>query len=687
MTFKRIASLVACFVLSISMSALAETKSNQSDFVLGITEVTAQKRLENVQDIPIGMSVFSEDFINDTGVKDIKELTFYTPNLYPKQSTNQNMLIMRGLFSHSLALSTPVGLFVDNISYPLTFMQNPDLVDIERVEVLRGPQGTLYGRNTEAGAVNIITKEPGNELRGRVFIEPSFYDARDKAIFSIKTGANVSGPILKDKLFFGGSVQYENSDGYTKNVFDGDDKAAKIDHKNIQGKVRFTPNKKLSISILANAFKRDDGYGYTRYISGPAKSDRHEVNWDGGNSWEDKNDGQALKISYLADKYTLESITTRNNFITDFINDGEFGSTPMPDQVWGFKDKSYTQEFRISSPDGDSNLSWIAGVYGFTEDVEAHAEFFGFKILTDYDSKGYAAFGQATYTFMKRLHLTAGLRYDHQESEGDQESTMVNAKYGADVDHNEWLPKVSVSYDIDKSFMVYSTIAKGILAGGYDYGFATNSATLTYKPEFSWNYEAGFKSSWLKDKVMLNASVFYIEVKDKQVEDFLNGSPMRKVSNAAEASSKGFEVEFKAYPADGWQIFSGIGYTKVEFEKWIMKQPDGSVYNFKGNKIPLAPEYNFNVGTQYNHESGFFGRVDMTGVGDFYSDTKNTSKLKGYETVNLKLGFEKKNFQVSLWCKNLFDKEYLVNRSYYIGGFTAQDGAPRTVGTTLSYKF
>lgn len=666
---------------------LQAQKPVPGDTELEAITVTAQKRKEDVQDVPISMSVFSDMFIEDAGIKNLKELTFFTPNLYSRQVVNQNMLLIRGVSSHSVALNTPVGLFVDDIGQPLTLMQNPDLMDIERIEVLKGPQGTLYGRNTESGAVNIITRQPGNEMSGKVFIEPSFYDVSDQSVFSIRTGASISGPILENKLFFGVSYQYEDSDGYTENIYNNDDKAGKINHNNGQAKLRWTPSDPWDITMVVNGYETDDGYGYLRYIDGAGQSDRYTVNWDGSNEWTDKNNGQALRVNYSGNTCNLTSITTRNEYSTYFINDGEFGPTIYPDQVFMFDDTIYSQELRLSSSDENSPFSWVAGVYGFSEEVDSHAEFFGTAYVTNYESQGYAVFGQATYTLLDRLHLTAGLRYDYQEYEGEQAVTAFAQPYSSQFDHGEWLPKASMSYDFNSSAMGYATVSKGMLAGGYDYAFASSADTLAFSPEFSWNYETGLKTSWFDNRLMINAAVFYIDIKDKQVQEYINAGPLREITNAAKASSKGAELEITARPVPGWQVFAGIGYADAQFEEWTSGQTTGGTFDFNGNHLTYAPEYTFNAGVQYNHASGFFGRVDMTGCSDFYTDAKNTVEVDGHETVNLKIGYETESFQISLWCENIFDEEYIVTKSYYFGGHIAQDGSPRVIGTTLVYRF
>lgn len=665
-----------------------ETSPQKEAKIQGIV-VTAQKREENVQDVPISMSVLSATEIEDAGIEDMTDLTYFTPNVYAKQNTNQNMLIIRGISSHNVVLNTPAGLFVDDINYPMTFMQNPDLMDIERVEVLRGPQGTLYGRNTESGAVRIITKQPGNELRGTVYVEPGFFNGPDRNTFLFNGGANVSGPVVQDKLFAGVAFQTRDSDGYTENIYNGNDKAGKIDHKTGQAKLRWTPSGKWDISFLVNAYQTDDGYGYLHNIDGPAQTGRHQINWNGPNLWKDENNGQALRVKYSADCFDLVSITVRNDFKTHFDNDGEFGPEPIPDQFWKFSNTIYSQEFRLASSSKDSPFQWLAGVYGFSEEAEVNAGFFGFSRDTDYDTKGYAVFGQTTYTFFDRLHLTAGLRFDQQSSDGTQRASYIPAPYSADLESSELLPKGSISFDATKDLMLYATVAKGFLAGGYNFAFAEDSNSLTFDPEFTWNYEIGMKSRWFNNKLTLNAALFYIDISDKQVEEWLAGPGLRSVTNAAKATSKGFELELEARPAVGWRIFGGIGYADATFDDWVSEEPIGGTFDYSGKRLTYAPQYTYNAGVEYLHTSGLFGRADLTGVSDFYTDAKNsdTNKVDGYSLVNLRLGYKSPSFDVALWCKNLFDEAYFTSKSAYINGTIAEEGAPRSFGVRFAYRF
>ena len=664
------------------MDQVKEKTSQQEAEIHGIV-VTAQKRAENVQDVPISMSVLPGDEIEDAGMENVYDLTYFTPNVY----TKWGMIIIRGVSSHGMVLNTPAGLFVDDINYPFTSMQNPDLMDIERVEILRGPQGTLYGRNTESGAVRVITKQPGNKLRGTVYVEPGFYNGPDRNTFLFNAGANVSGPVVKDKLFVGVAFETKDSDGYTKNIYKGNDKAGKIDHKTGQAKLRWTPSEKWDISFLVNAFEQDDGYGYSRHIDGSAQTDRYIINWNGPNLQKIENNGQALRVKYSADSFDLVSISVRNDYQQRLEYDGELGPEPYPDQFYKTINTYYSQEFRLSSPDKNTPFQWLVGVYGFSEEVDIDTDILGSIKNTDYDTEGFAVFGQATYTLFNRLHLTAGLRFDQQSSDGTQKSNLVADPYSADLESSVLLPKGSISFDVTQDLMLYTSVTKGFLSGGYNYGMASGADTLAWDPEYTWNYEIGMKSSWLDNKLTLNAAFYYIDITDKQVSEWLAGPAVRSITNAAKATSQGFELELALRPAIGWRIFGGIGYADATIDEWVSDEITGGTYDYSGKHLNFVPQYTYNVGAEYSHASGFFGRADLTGVSDFYIDEKNEGKVSGHELVNLRLGYKSPSFEVALWCKNLFDNEYYLNKTSYIIGTMVSDGPPRSIGVRVTYRF
>ena len=665
--------------------------------------VTAQKKEENVQDVPISISVFSDIQLEDADIRDTIELTRFTPNVYVRQVIGENVIVIRGISGFDGSVYSPTGFYVDDVNFPLHLMHNPDLFNVERVEVLKGPQGTLYGRNTESGVINIITKQPDNELRGKIFCEYGNYDTTHGNVDSYRTGGNISGPIVRDKLYLGLAGQWEDSDGFMKNEYNDDEEAGKIDHLNGRGTLRWTPTDKWDISLIADAMDSDDNAGYVRFLDGPFETDRHAINYDAGEYyWEQEGNGQNLRVKYEGDLFNLLSVTGRRDYEQKTITDCDLSPLPiMGSQFIKGENDLLSQEVRISSPNNHGPFEWLAGLYGFKEetDIDFKTQAFG-NHKTDIDIKGYAVFGQGTYTLFDRLHLTAGLRYDYLDLKGDQTYEFIDPwtgmlqsiDFGKDFDNDEFLPKFSIAYDFIDNIMTYASVSKGYLAGGYHYSGATCKENFTYDPEYTWNYEIGTKSSWLNNRLMANLSAFYIDIKDKQVFEWEPTLGVTQITNAAEAHSMGVELELQARPMQGLDLFAGFGYTEAKIDDWTATEMDMMTYQFvtydyEDKYLPNAPKYTYNLGIQYRHLSGFFGRVDILGTGSFYGDAKNRVKEDGYELVNLRLGYEIEHFDIIFWCKNVFDEEYETMKVEWGPSVVGIDGEPRMFGVTLTYRF
>jgi iron complex outermembrane receptor protein len=358
--------------------------------------------------------------------------------------------------------------------------------------------------------------------------------------------------------------------------------------------------------------------------------------------------------------------------------------------------------FRIPKLNNSRKIEWVTGLYLFDEDTDVVVEADQKKGRehrdTSVDTSGYAFFGQCTYKPTDKLRLTSGLRYDYVDLEGKQLFTNNTGtkQYEKNLSNNEFLPKFSVAYDVNSNIMTYATIAKGYLHGGYNYSKATDIENFFFNEEYTWNYEIGFKSDWFDKKVTANISLFYIEMKDKQVAEWGEvtggGGNIEMIRNAADAHSMGAELELKARPFYCLDLFAGFGFTESEIDDWVATEYNAytgeySSYDYKDKKLPNVPEYNYNLGIQYHHLSGLFARADLFGTGKFYSDAKNTSSEEGYEIVNLKLGFQGEHYEFFCWCKNLFDEEY--NKTKFGSGDYEMgvEGDPRMLGITLAYRY
>lgn len=698
---KKAAFCMAAAVLI--LLAWSEVRAGQNEpeesFSLQHLMVTAQKREENIQKVPVSMEAFTGEQLEERGIYNVDEMTQFVPNVYMQRNSYENNLVIRGVAPMSNTLGSPASVYIDDVPLPFNYMFNWDLFDLERVEVLRGPQGTTYGRNTESGLIKIVTKQPGNELRAKLRGDLGFYDTNHGSVPSYLAGGSLSGPIVNEKLFVGLAGRFEYSDGYMKNIYNDDDKVGRIDRINGRATLRWTPTQAWDLALIADSLDANDGDGFYRFTSGPYATGRNEVNYDFTESRvkQDSN-GQNLRIKYKGQWFDLVSVTGRRYWHAN--TSGDFDLTPEP---YGYGDSDYkntlfNQEFRFSSPArNDGPWKWLLGLYAFHEKDEI--DFFNnYSGLTRSEIKilGTALFGQATYTMFERLHFTGGLRLEKIDQSGDQWYTAAGqsdtASWSKDQDSQEALPRLAVSYDFTPEIMAYASAAKGYLSGGYRFWNNTSPEQFTYDPEFTWNYELGFKSSFWGDRLILNASIFYIDMQDKQVLEYSPELGNNKLRNAAEAHSQGFELEVKAKLTQGFSVFAGFGYTEAKIDDWVATELDYSTgqvvkTDYSGKDLPDVPKYTYNVGLQYRHPTGCMARVDFLGVGDYYNDATNLVKTDAYNLVNLRLGYESQNYDVILWAKNLFDEDYFTKKYDWGGAYMGYEAPPRMVGVSLVWRY
>lgn len=667
-------------------------------YTLETITVTAQKKKENVQESPTSVSVFTNEQIEESGAENTREILRYAPNVYVKDSGSYYQTTIRGVSGFITATHSAAGYYVDDVSLPAVFMQNPELLDVERVEVLKGPQGTLYGRNSESGVINIVTRQPGNQARGRVFNEVSFYDTNHGYSPGNKTGVNVSGPIVEDRLYMGFAGTWNYNNGFVKNDAVNDDKARRVNTVNGRGVLRWTPVEEWDVALTVDGNDSRDKFAFGRYLTGAFKNKPQHVDMDGRHFRDYNGNGQALRAKYSGKDFDFVSITGRRSYDEKFMNDMDLTSYPIFQGTMREKERFWSQEMRLSSPEETkSPFKWLSGVYLFKEDMDMNilqditmgGNFMEMRD-TDISMKGWAAFGEGTYTLFDRLHLTAGLRYDYSHIRGRQRylSTMfmADSRYSKSSSDDELLPKFSAAFDITKDIMTYATLSKGYLNGGYAYASGSSRDTFAYKPEYSWNYEWGVKTSWLENRLTANLALFYIDMEDKQVSEMINTTTIR-MSNAGKAHSYGMELELAARPLYGLDVFAAFGYTRAKIDEW--EAFDGTaMYDYAGNTLPNAPKLNYTLGMQYRLDSGLWGRVELVGTGKHYHDAKNTQREGAYEVVNLRLGYEGEDFDLTLWCKNVFDKKY-NNVQFDMPGWgrATFEGDPRQFGVTVGYKF
>lgn len=685
-------------VLGAAAQAMAQDRETER-YMLDTVEVTAEKRTQNVQDIPAAISTMSADQIEDAGLEGSLDIIDHIPNLHAVKAGSHygsQWLFIRGLSgTGSISGGHTVGVYVDGVYYPSGV--STELFDIERIEVLRGPQGTLYGRNTEAGVINIITKQPGSEYEGKASLGYGNYN-------SLTAKGAVGGPIVEDKLSARLSVKQYSSDGYFENKHTGDDRTDKLDDLAGRGQFLWTPTEDFNLTFSTDFTKFRDGFNSFALLD-RMKENPHEVDLDYEGKEDHDSNTHMLKAVYQGDGFDVTSATSYRDWRYEGGMDTDFTAQDLYRTEFDNDVRTFSQELRVASQGSPSPLQWLVGAYAFNEtkelDTDTHVRQ-GVAIAgipayiklqqSEITSRGYALFGQGTYTFFDKLDVTAGLRYD-RETIGLDYFEKYNRDLSAfgmnpagrepeEISASEWLPKLAAAYRWTPDLMSYASVSKGYTCGGYNvYVGMANNAGTEYDPEYSWNYELGAKSMWLDRKLQVNASIFYIDWQDQQVSvNTANNDVIFK--NAAESTSKGFELELLTRPLAGLELGGSFGYTDVTFDKYR----DGTK-NYDGNTNPFVPDYTYSLFAQYRHEAGWFGRVDVTGVGDAYFDLSNSKKQEAYELVGLRLGYEAELWAVQVWAKNLLDREYASRAIPSGANYIGRAGDPRTFGLTVSARF
>jgi len=639
-------SIITSLVLSSSMYA----KDTIQEF--DKLTVTAQKSEENIQNVPISMSVFDEYSIEDNQIKTIQDISSYTPNLMfiDLGGSDDFRPTMRGLSSLT-NFSSSVSLFIDGIPVSSQFGFNETLLDIERIEVLKGPQGTLYGKDTHAGAINVITKKPNNKTKLNTKIELGSDNKREYTL-------NTSGAIIKDKFFISLAAKHYEKDGFIKNIY-----LNKIvdDREHNYGKVhfRYTPTENLDISLISSQLKRDDGGNRLNRVNVTTKevsNEREVYN-------KSKVTSHALKIEYDLGKYKLQSISTYRKFKDIASCDYDFSSMAFSQAKKDNTYKKSSQELRLNMEEKNAHI--VSGLYFDKEK----------NTVSSINDKGNSIgiFTHIDYKINDKASLVSGIRYDRDKKMYNDSIKDLSNTY------NSLSPKLAFEYKLNNKSMLYTSVSKGYKSGGYHFQ-APSGYEKKYDKEELWSYEIGSKNLLLDNQLLLNTSIYYMNISDMQVFSAVNVQGQSFVSNAAKATSKGFELEAKYSITDELTFFTSLGINETKMDQYKDSQGD-----YSGKYNVYSPKYNYDISFQYRNSEGYYGKIDLIGFGKMYLDKLNTKTRKAYEIVNTKIGYESENFDIYLYGKNIFNKEYNANGTY--NGWFMAYSEPREIGIQVAYRF
>ena len=686
----RLLSVMAALICLWGMPAGAdETPSPEDRVSIETVTVTAAKRETLARDFPGSISVKDGFFLQDHQVRTTDAVARFIPNLFYKKATSGDAFISRGISTIDTSLYSPMGLYVNDVAYPLSYMQAGFLLDTERIEVLRGPQSTLYGKNSSSGVVNVVLAEPDNEFRGQTFLEASSYK-------TWTGGWAASGAAVENRLFWGISATGMDTEGYMENPVTGETDVGDDQRISARGTLRWTPNDQLAVSLFLDGQDRDYGISALRFEDGPFATDRFQVISNGPDRAEQDSLGQVLRINWEGRETKVTAITSHQRFNRTAVMDFDRSPVALGHSDINLSQETWSQEIRVSGNAGAS-MGWLAGLYASHEALDntwalnhvnpAMAN----RRVSDTTIQSAALFGQSTLSLTPKLKATAGLRLDCYEGSGSQAYTRAGtiSNYDRDLSEVRWLPMASLSYAFTNRISGYLTYATGWMAGGYDYYSATSEETFTYDPEYTENYEIGIKSHFFKNRLKLDLAAFYTDIEDKQVREEIpgGGAGMWTYTNAARAHTRGVELEITALPTANLELYGGVGYARAEVDDWIGTS-GGLPMDYSGKRLPWAPELTANAGIGYFANNGLYGTADLFWSGRQYFDAANTLEDSGHALVNLKAGYRHGAMDISIWCHNLLDREYADKKvKDNLGRTLIEDGAPRTLGITLNWRF
>ncbi|MEM9216569.1 MAG: TonB-dependent siderophore receptor [Cyanobacteria bacterium P01_F01_bin.150] len=655
--------------------------------------VTAEKQPDDVQDIPISITAFTEEDIEDADITSFEQVAGATPN-FTTYTPGRNFILysIRGLNNFNFLSRDPVAFYIDDVPNDYTGFLDLDLIDLERIEVLRGPQGTLYGRNAEAGVVNVVTRRPTDEPEYNVIAGFGNFDNLDLR-------ASASGP-LNDELSFRLSGNFERRDGF---LFNGETEEGVDSESGGGGRAQllWTPSDNWEVTFTGAFNIYRDG---TPPISRPdlgQDPDETDLNETGFNDLD--TDSQSIRVTYDNDDLRFTSITARRFSGQEFENDSDGTSLDQFVQFADIDSTVFSQEFRVQSATKDNSLSWLVGAYFEDRNFNVDREGLIFGIDADgpftsvtraeLEENTYALFGQASYRPIEPLTLTAGLRYEIFNSELDDSSigsivggtTSVTAAFDNESNNGtEWLPRFAVEYDISSDAMIYGSVARAYRAQGVNFR-ASVPEQLFFDEEKSWNYEIGARTSWFDDRLTANLSLFHNPINDYQVPA-TNADGFFGFVDNGDVTINGLEFELRARPTQGLDLTAGFGWLDAEYTDYS----DPILGDFDGNTVPYSPDYTFNVGAQYRATNGIFGRVEVQGFGKTFFDDANTLDQDPYALVNARVGYDfNDNHGLYLFANNLFDFRPFTTQASFFGSsvITATYGAPRTYGFQYRANF
>lgn len=689
--------------------------------VTGFTGVVgrARKRTESIQNIPESVTALNMEGIQKAGITDVSSFSSLVPNLKfnTSQAVGVNFISIRGI-PQIRGGDAPVAFVIDGVTVPDPSLLNQELYDLALIEVVKGPQGALYGKNAIGGAINIYTQAPTNTFSNKIKVG---YGNGNSLLGQFVS----SGAIKEDKVYYRFSTQYKNSDGFLTNSFLDE----KVDFRkdfNVRGQIMADISQNVSITAAYQHFNLEGGAAY--YSVNPVGFEDFGEFFPGGlldpNPEEGNNTIVAnrlgtsdlvnnnghVKIDVKGNSVVFQSITSLNKVERNSQGDLDFLDFDLLTQGEVTSTTTFNQEFRLSNRNTNQAVNWSAGAFyqnvtkplyqdGLApldfDDPDSPLENF---VVAELENKTQtiAVFGFADYKLTEKLTASAGFRLDLDQFEQDDILGGINSSR----DNNEFQPKFSLAYQASESALLFANYGRGYRTGGFNPA-TTSLFNRDFEDETTDNYELGIKTSSWKNRFLLNGSVFYTRFNNQQqyildLENFFAG-----IYNYDKSTIAGFEIDTRVRVNKFFDVYANYGFTDAQIiEGGTTGGEDGAATNndqYNGNKTPFVPVSTFSVGVEssfpISEELKFnaFVNLNQTGKTYWHESNKPEQTSDAYSLLDARLSLQYKRHELALWGRNLLDTQYY--QEFSPGEFVGSPddigwrGQPVSLGTTLTVRF
>ena len=720
LTVIRIGYARQALTIDASGTAPVEIRLSPASVQLDELVVSADKAEKSINEVPYAISAVTGEQLAKIKAETPADLTAVVPNLTNANTgiSGFNVPTIRGI--NSIAgngFETAVAIYADGVYQVDADAANFEFGDVERVEVLRGPQGTLYGRGALGGVINVISREPTNQTRGFAKVELGNVSQQ-------RYGAGIAGALVADKLFVSVSGLNNRRGAFFQNIgltggstdFDG--------RNSISGSARlkFLPSPRFSVGVTLGAQKDNDRGILPLAVSDSAARARpYTVSVNEGSDERRYLYNGSVVARYFGNQVELTSTTGRTFLLRRLGPKGidiDFSPFPLLSAFYGstgpskdgYRARAWSEEFKVaSSAKADRKVTWLVGSYFFRQKTDNPIEIAFAQAVSpigqafrsaNYDTtnvKGIAFYGQATWAIGTKVDLTTGLRWEKQNTDRYARSDVVlaggvtlpgTAQIG-EQDSKAVTWRLSLGYRPSDLATLYGTFSRGFRPGGINFAQVPGANNPPYDPEFLDNYEAGLKVRDRTNRVQATAALFLLKWKDQQVGAFNAATFQTIVVNTGRSTVKGAEIELSAFPAPRFRLDWALGVTDAQYDNLNLSF-SGAPTTLDGNRQPFTPKFTSSLAAEHSFRLGRPSRhrelnlrADWRLVGEQFFDLRNEIRQGTYGLLGAQASIVLDPVTVTLWGRNLGDKHFIVYGSGFGGNYVLL-GDPRTIGVTLS---